>query len=101
MRVSRSTSTSELLAATDAVDKLFYFKHLVEQILRTLEKMTNLILDSRSAFDLNRTLKMPEMVKKKFLLASIREEYRQRSLSTIRWTPRSAHLADAPTEYNQ
>lgn len=98
-RVARSTSTAELLAAADAVDRLTYFKHLLGSIAGT--QTTELVLDSRSTFHLCSTMKEPEEIKNKLLLASIREEFNTGSMNTIRWTPGSTHLADALTKDNQ
>lgn len=98
-RVARSTSTAELLAAADAVDKLTFFKYLLQEF--SDNQTTELILDSRSAFHLCSTQKEPEEVKNKIILASIREEYHLGSMTTIRWTPGQSHLADALTKDNQ
>lgn len=98
-RVARSTSTAELLAAADAVDRVTYLKHLLEESAGP--QKTELVLDSRSAVCLCSTTKEPEEVKNKLLLASIREEFNVTSMDTIRWTPGQTHLADALTKDNQ
>lgn len=100
-RIARSTSTAKLLATADAVDMLTYFKLQDEQNPGTRVETTEWILDSRSAFYLCSTLKEPEEVKDRLLLASIREEYHQSSMSTIRWTPGSTDLADVLTKGSQ
>lgn len=97
-RVARSTSTAELLAAADAVDKVTYLKHLLEELQSS--QTTELVVDSRSIFSLCSTMKEPEEAKNKIILATIREEHNEQSLSTIRWTPGAAHLADALTKEN-
>lgn len=97
-RVARSTSTAELLAAADAVDKVTCLKHLPGDL--TTDQPTELAIHSRSLFHLCTTMKEPEKARNKIILATIREEHHTSSLATIRWTPGTAHMADALTKDN-
>lgn len=98
-RVARSTSTAELLAASDAVDRLTYLNHILIEL--GIHQTTELIVDSKSTFHLCSTYTEPTEVKNKIILASIREEHHASSMATMRWTPGQSHLADALTKDNQ
>lgn len=62
-KVAQSTSTAELLAATDAVNKRTYYKHHLEETLDI--QMTELVLDKRSALHLcSKTKDLEELMNK-------------------------------------
>lgn len=81
-RVVRSKFTAELLAATDAVDRIAYLKHLTEEVSRT--KKRELIRDSKWTFHLCSTLSEPEEAKNQLVLAAIRQGDTEKSSATIR-----------------
>lgn len=89
---ARSTGIAELLTASDAVDRRIYIKHMLGSVAGM--QTTELAIDLQSTFHLCTTMKEPEKIKNKLLLASTREEFNTSSMATIRWTPDRPHLAD-------
>lgn len=80
-RVKRSTNTAVHLTATDAVDRLTYFKHLLQNLFEA--QTPELVVALQSAFHLCLTIRELEEIKNKIKLASIREKFRTCSMVTF------------------
>lgn len=94
--VAVSIGPAELLAPTDHVGKLIYFKYMLEE--GTSKQRTELVLDSRLAFHLCSTMTEPEEIKKKLPLVSIKKIFYSDSMVPRRRTPIKSHLTDELTK---
>lgn len=95
-RIARKTSTAELLAAADAVDKVTFLKRFHEESVGP--QITELGLDSKSAVCLCSTTREPEEIKNKLLFASNRIKFNCTTMCLIRWVPGQSHLTGALSE---
>ena len=97
-RVSRSSTTAEILAAADAVSCLMYLRHLLAEILDP--PIAELTIDSKSLLHLSTTTKEPEEALNKVDIASVRENYDAGHLGVVRWSPGYLHIPDGLTKDN-
>lgn len=98
-RVARSSSTAELLAASDAVSTLTYMQQLLGEI--TYRPRSSMFVDSRALLNLATTIREPIEVANKLDLASIRESFTPLVVSTFGWIPGYYNISDALTKDNR
>jgi len=98
-RVSRSSTTAEILAGADATSCLMFMRHLVGELMAP--PLTELTTDSRSLYHLSTTTKEPEESINKVDLALIREAFDNGELQVIRWSPGYCHIVDGITKANK
>lgn len=98
-RVARSSSTAELLSASDAASSLIYLQHLMEEFVYHHE--ATMVVDSRALLNLSTSIREPAEAANKIDLAFIRENFTPRAISTIAWTPGYYNVADGLTKDNR
>lgn len=98
-RVARSSSTAELLAASDAVSRLIYLQALVAEI--SYHHTARLVVDSRALLNLATSIREPAEVVNKLDLAIIREAFTPRLVAEICWAPGHYNIADGLTKENR
>lgn len=97
-RVARSSSTAELLAASDAANMLAYIQILLGELL--YHHPAEITFDSRSLFDLATTVHEPLEPMNKVDLAAIRQLFRPNGINAISWSPGHYNATDALTKNN-
>lgn len=97
-RVARSSSTAELLAASDATNALAYYQILLAEVLYHHQAESD--FDSRSLYDLTTTVHEPLEPLNKVDLASIRQLFLPSKIGTIAWIPGHYNISDALTKNN-
>eukprot|EP00171_Calliarthron_tuberculosum_P023073 IDg23073t1 len=98
-RVARSSSTAEILAASEAVDVGVYYRELLSELL--YEHTLDLVTDSRSVFALVSTTKEPEEKRNKVDLACMRQAFDTGMLTSVSWSPGHSLVSDALTKDNR
>ena len=98
-RVARSSSTAELLAASDAASTLVYLQELIAEI--NYRPHAEMLVDSRALLNLATSIKEPTERANKLDLAAIRELFTLRSIRAFGWIPGHYNAADALTKDNR
>lgn len=98
-RMARSSSTAELLAASDAANALVYLKELLSEI--TYRPDAALLVDSRSLMNLATSVREPIEPLNKVDLAFLRENFLLSSINEIGWLPGYHNFADGMTKDNK
>lgn len=98
-RVSRSSSTAELLAASDAASNLVYLQELIAEV--SYRPLAEMLMDSRALVNLTTSIKEPAEQANKLDLAAIRERFTLESIHGIGWVPGHYNIADALTKDNR
>lgn len=96
--MARSSSTAELLSASDATNALAYYQTLLSELLYHHDAESD--FDSRALYDLSTTVHEPTEPLNKVDLASIRQLFLPTKISTIAWTPGHYNISDALTKNN-
>lgn len=97
-RVARSSSTAELLAASDVVNVLAYIQLLLGELL--YHHQAEMTFDSRALFNLSTSVHEPVEALNKVDLAAIRELYNPSQVGTISWSPGHYNPTEALTKNN-
>lgn len=97
-RVSRSSSTAELLAASYNANMPAYIQSLLKELL--YRHPVELTVDSRALFDLSTTVHEPFEPLNKIDLAAIRQMYNPSQIDSISWSPSHYNVSDALTKNN-
>lgn len=98
-RVARSSSTAELLAASDAASNLVYLQELIAEI--SYRPLAEMLMDSRSLLNLSTSIKQPTEAANKLDLALLRESFHLQSICAYGWVPGHYNIADALTKDNR
>lgn len=98
-RVARSSSTAELLAASNATSAAVYLQELLGEI--SYRPKVCVLVDSRALMNLATSIKEPVGATNKVDLAAIREWFRPRVVGRIGWLPGYHNVADALTKENR
>eukprot|EP00171_Calliarthron_tuberculosum_P009586 IDg9586t1 len=84
-RVARSSTTVEMLAASEAVDTRINFRKLLNELLYGYELV--LVTDSRSVFALVSSTKEPEKKRNKIDFACMRQASKTEMINSVNWSP--------------
>lgn len=98
-RVARSSSTAELLAASDAVSSLTYLQALLSEL--TYHHKGYMFVDSRALANLATTIREPVEPENKIDLAYIRERFIPTGISAFGWIPGHYNISDGMTKDNR
>lgn len=94
--MARSSSTAELLAASDATNALSYYQTLLSELL--YHHIEESDFDSRSLYDLSTTVHEPVEPLYKVDIASIQQLFVPSKISAIGWIPGHYKISDALTK---
>ena len=98
-RVARSSSTAELLAASDAASNLVYIQELLAEMC--YRPHAEMLMDSRALLNLSTSIKEPTEAANKLDLAAMREFFTLQSIRAYGWVPGHYNIADALTKDNR
>ena len=98
-RIARSSSTAEILGASDALDKGLYLSALLKEI--HYAHSVDLTNDSKSLFSLATAISEPAESLNKLDLAVIRSSFETGALRRVSWSPGYYLIADALTKNNR
>lgn len=97
-RVARSSSTAELLAASDATNALAYLQCLLNEV--HYHHAAETTVDSRALYDLSTTVHEPAEPLNKVDLSFIRQLFVPTKVGNIAWVPGHYNVSDALTKNN-
>ena len=99
-RIAKSTLSAETMAAVDGFEDAVYIQRLLQEV-HGIELPIELVVDSKSLFDLLSTTHRVSDKRLHIDVALLREAYQTGSLKTITWTPRKTQLANGLTKANR
>ena len=98
-RIARSSTTAEILSATDGLDKAHYLLALVSEMY--MHSPLECETDSNSLYKIGLTNKEPEESSNQIDLACLREMFENGKLHRFFWLPGCYLVADALTKDNR
>ena len=97
--VARSSSTVELLAASDAASNLVYLQEVLTEI--SYRPKAEMLIDSRYLLNLVTSIREPTEPANKIDLAAMRESFTPQTISAYGWVPSHYNIADGLTKFNK